>query len=130
MKTDRAENTIPLSSFYCLGTGLTLSALPHSQRSPLWIIALFLTLTAWKLYSPYQGNLKTKKFSLSKIFLFVLLSLSFAGIYSHFGTIVGRNAGVSLLVLLAGFKILEINHERDFYVTCFLGYFLIITNFL
>ncbi|RKZ67291.1 MAG: DUF3488 domain-containing protein, partial [Gammaproteobacteria bacterium] len=54
----------------------------------------------------------------------------FVGIYVHFGTIVGRSAGVSLLVLLAGFKVLEINHHRDFYVSCFLGYFLVVTNFL
>ena len=56
--------------------------------------------------------------------------ISVIGIYYHFGTLLGRKAGVSLLVLLAGFKIFEIKQARDFYVSCFLGYFLVVTTFL
>jgi len=124
------ENNTSLNSLYYLGAGLTLSALPHVQRIPGWIMVLFLVLTAWKLYSSSQAKLIENKSSISKIFLFILMVIGITGIYFHFGTIVGRNAGVSLLVLLAGFKITEINQERDFYVTCFLGYFLVVTTFL
>jgi len=123
-------NNIPSNSLYYLVGGLLMSVLPHSQRIPYWIMVLFLMLGAWKLYSPSQTNLEEKKFSLIKIFLFTLMMAGFAGVYFHFGTIIGRNAGVSLLVLLTGFKIVEINHQRDFYVSCFLGYFIIVTNFL
>lgn len=124
------ENNTSSNSLYYLGAGLTMSALPHMQRIPGWIIVLFLVLTTWKLYSPSQAILTEKKFSITRIFLFVLMVIGITGIYFHFGTIVGRSAGVSLLVLLAGFKIIEINQERDFYVTCFLGYFLVVTTFL
>ncbi|RKZ45458.1 MAG: hypothetical protein DRQ58_10435, partial [Gammaproteobacteria bacterium] len=93
-------------------------------------MALFLILCVWKIYAPSQTDLEAKKFSFIRIFLTVLMMSGFVGIYVHFGTIVGRSAGVSLLVLLAGFKVLEINHHRDFYVSCFLGYFLVVTNFL
>ena len=124
------ENNTSSNSLYYLGAGLTMSALPHMQRIPGWIIVLFLVLTTWKLYLPSQAILTEKKFSITRIFLFVLMVIGITGIYFHFGTIVGRNAGVSLLVLLAGFKIIEINQERDFYVTCFLGYFLVVTTFL
>jgi protein-glutamine gamma-glutamyltransferase len=130
MKHSLSENSIPLNSLYYLGGGLVLSTLPHSQRIPYWIMALFLMLCSWKLYSPSQTNLEKKNFSLIRIFLFILMMAGFAGVYFHFGTIIGRNAGVSLLVLLAGFKVIEINHQRDFYVSCFLGYFLVVTNFL
>ena len=91
---------------------------------------LFLALCAWKLYLSSQKHLKEKKYFVTKILVFILLVVGVTGIYQHFGTLLGRTAGVSLLVLLAGFKIFEINHERDFYVGCFLGYFLVITNFL
>ncbi len=124
------ENNTSLNSLYCLGAGLTMSVLPHVQRIPGWIIVLFLVLTIWKLYSSSQVNLTERKFSITRIFLFILMVIGIIGIYFHFGTIVGRNAGVSLLVLLAGFKIIETSQERDFYVTCFLGYFLVVTTFL
>ena len=130
MNHRRVENNIPFNSLYWLGGGLVLSALPHSQRIPFWIMPLFLVLCTWKLYMPSQTNFKEKNISIVKFCLFALMMIEVAGVYSHFGTIVGRNAGVSLLVLLAGFKILEINDERNFYVTCFLGYFLVVTNFL
>ncbi len=130
MKHSPLENNIPLHSLYFLTGGLIMSAIPHSQRIPYWILALFLVLCAWKIYAPSQTDLEAKKFSFIRIFLVVLMLSGFVGIYVHFGTIVGRSAGVSLLVLLAGFKVLEINHQRDFYVSCFLGYFLVVTNFL
>ena len=130
MKHSPLKNNIPLHSLYFLTGGLIMSALPHSQRIPYWIMALFLILCAWKIYAPSQTDLEAKKFSFIRIFLTVLMMSGFAGVYVHFGTIVGRNAGVSLLVLLSGFKVLEINHQRDFYVSCFLGYFLVVTNFL
>jgi len=130
MKHSPLENNIPLHSLYFLTGGLIMSALPHSQRIPYWILVLFLVLCAWKIYAPSQTDLEAKKFSLIRIFLTVLMMSRFAGIYVHFGTIVGRNARVSLLVLLSGIKVLEINHQRDFYVSWFLGYFLVVTNFL
>jgi protein-glutamine gamma-glutamyltransferase len=130
MNHRQIENNIPINSLYWLGGGLVLSALPHSQRIPLWIMPLFLVLCAWKLYAPAQTNFKGKYKLIAKLCLSTLMIIGVLGIYSHFGTIVGRSAGVSLLVMLAGFKTLEINHERDFYVACFLGYFLVVTNFL
>ena len=130
MKRSPLENNIPLHSLYFLTGGLIMSALPHSQRIPYWILALFLVLCVWKIYAPSQTDLEAKKFSFIRIFLIVLMMSGFVGVSVHFGTIVGRNAGVSLLVLLSGFKVLEINHQRDFYVSCFLGYFLVVTNFL
>jgi hypothetical protein len=52
------------------------------------------------------------------------------GVYGNYGTLVGRDAGIALLVVLSGFKVLECKGSRDFYIACFLGYFLIITNFI
>jgi len=124
------KDNIPINSLFWLGGGLVLATFPHSLRIPLWIMPLFLALCAWKLYLSSQKHLKEKKFSATKVLLFILLVVGVAGIYHHFGTLLGRKPGVSLLVLLAGFKIFEINHERDFYVSCFLGYFLVVTNFL
>lgn len=52
------------------------------------------------------------------------------GIWVSYRTIFGRDAGVALLVALSGLKLLEMTNPRDALLVCFLGYFLIITNFL
>ena len=130
MNPRQIKNNIPIHSLYWLGGGLVLSALPHSQRIPLWIMPLFLVLCICKLYAITQADVDRKYKFISRVGLSTLMIIGILGIYFNFGTIVGRDAGVALLVMLAGFKICEINQERDFYVACFLGYFLIITNFL
>ena len=45
-------------------------------------------------------------------------------------SLLGRSAGVALLVILAGMKLLESRSLRDAYAATFLSYFLVITNFL
>lgn len=116
--------------FYWLTGGLILSALPHVQRLPLWISVLFLLLCTTKVYCLKAAPIKKGSLLIIKVFLLLLMIAGVAGIHYHFGTIVGRNAGVTLLVLLSGFKIMEMANQRDFYVTCFLGYFMVVTNFL
>ena len=52
------------------------------------------------------------------------------GVHAAYGTLLGRSAGVALLVILGGMKLIETRRLRDALVVCFLGYFLVITNFL
>ena len=126
----QAMDKLQNNSLYWLVGGLILSALPHGLRIPLWIMPLLLVLCTWKLYLFYKRPYKEKKLSVINILVFMILIISIVGIFHQFGTLFGRSAGVSLLVLMTGFKIFEIKHERDFYVSCFLGYFLVVTNFL
>jgi transglutaminase-like putative cysteine protease len=63
--------------------------------------------------------------------LLLLLALAaFAGIYLSYVRLFGRDSGVALLVLLVGFKLMETQSMRDATLALFLGYFLVITNFL
>ena len=105
MNHKQVKDNIPINSLFWLGGGLVLATLPHSLRIPFWIMPLFLALCVWKLYLSSQKHLKEKKFSATKTLIFILLVVGVAGIYHHFGTLLGRKAGVSLLVLLAGFFI-------------------------
>ena len=59
-----------------------------------------------------------------------LVVLAAAAVGAEFGTVLGRDAGVALLVLLASFKLLELHDRRDVMLLGFLGYFLVVTNFL
>jgi transglutaminase-like putative cysteine protease len=42
----------------------------------------------------------------------------------------GLEPGVAILILACGLKLLEAKAARDYYVLCFLGYFVTVTNFL
>jgi transglutaminase-like putative cysteine protease len=104
--------------------GAALTLLPHFGHLPLWISAgasaLLLVragLTLWNKPAPPRWVL-------------ILLSILAAfGIYRSFGTLVGRDAGVASLVLLAGFKLLEMRARRDLFVVVFLCFFLLLTQF-
>jgi len=113
-----------------LALGVALASLPHWQRLPLWIPISQISLLATRLYIPYQfPALWSQQKITIDIFRVIIMFAGVAGVYSSFGSLTGRNVGVALLVLLAGFKIFESKDTRDFYIGTYLGYFLIITNF-
>lgn len=58
------------------------------------------------------------------LFLLTLAGLAFLATFLHYGTINGLRAGGTLLICLAGLKLLETRHERD------LGTILLLTLFL
>ncbi len=110
--------------------GLLLVIAPHALRMPLWVSGVFLLLLCWRLLAdqrhwplPARGHrrLQAVKHGLA-IGIFVGIYLSFRG---H----IGRDAGLALLIVLMGLKLLELKTPRDYYVVVFLGYFLAITNF-
>ena len=129
MRTETGKS-VDRISFYWLAAGITLAILPHGLRMPMWILPLTLALILWRLGAalkdwPLPGG---KYYSLRLLQLFIMISAGI-GVYISFHTLVGREAGSALLVLLAGFKILETKHERDIYIATFLGFFVIVTNF-
>ena len=63
------------------------------------------------------------------LLIFVVLGAT-AGVYFNYRTIFGRDAGVALLVVMLALKLLETRVLRDGMLLIFLGYFLVITNFL
>ena len=113
-----------------LALGILLAGVPHWPRLPLWLPLIHAALLAARLYLPYRHA----RFWRARQGLIGLLRLSLAaggaaGIYAAYGALTGRDAGIALLVLLAGLKLFESRTGRDFYVAVCLGYFLVITNF-
>ena len=104
---------------------LAMVAAPHAERLPLWVSISAAALGLWRLYIA-QRSLRL----LSKWLLLPMLGAATAGIYFSYGAIFGRDAGVALLVFLIALKLMEMRSLRDAMVELFLGYFLVITNFL
>ena len=110
---------------------LMLAVVPHALRLPFWMPMLFYGLAAWRLYMDTQVNSRIGRRSLAfrygrQIVMIVIV----VGVMNSYGTLVGRDAGVALLVLLAGMKLLELKSERDYYIASFICMFLVLTNFL
>ena len=112
-----------------LGLGLVIA--PHTGRMPLWIPVWFAVIALGRLLEHVQGSQAISHWlrRLSSVRHVLTLGLVVA-VYLSFGTLMGRDAGVPLLVVLLGLKLLEIRSRRDHFVLVFIGYFLVITNFL
>jgi protein-glutamine gamma-glutamyltransferase len=109
---------------------LSFAVIPHALRIPFWMPILFFSLTLWRLYQERRWRSSTKKASLSARFgrQFIILVIV-VGVFNSYGTLVGRDAGVALLVLLAGLKLVELQNQRDYYIGIFIAMFLVLTNF-
>jgi protein-glutamine gamma-glutamyltransferase len=108
--------------------GLLLSILmviaPHAEHLPLWVSSLCAGLLLWRGYLVYSGKSLPKRWQ-----LMLVTFAGTAGIIFNFHTLFGREAGVTLLMLLATLKLMELRNARDAMVLVYLACFIIITNF-
>ena len=114
----------PLHHMAWLLGGLALSAAPHATRLAWWISIGASTIFLWRLFISWRHKPLPPRW--------LLLGIAIAGaigVFLTFRTIFGRDAGVSLLVLLLSMKLLEMRSPRDVSVLVFLAYFLALTNF-
>ncbi|MBL0920156.1 MAG: DUF3488 domain-containing transglutaminase family protein [Hydrogenophaga sp.] len=58
-----------------------------------------------------------------------LLVVALVGTWLSHGTLLGQNAGVTLVVVLLALKTLELRARRDAFVVFFLGFFALLTHF-
>ena len=98
--------------------------LPQAARLPLWCSAGAGAVLLWRGWlalnaSPLPG----------KAWLILLLALTIAATYMTHSTLFGRDAGVTLLVVLLTLKTLELRARRDAFVIFFLGFFCMLSNF-
>ena len=104
----------------CLGVSL-----PHLLHLPLWCSAAVGSLLAWRLWITAGGR------RLPGRWLMVgLLMVAAAACWWPQKTLLGREPGVMLLVLLMALKTLELRARRDAIVVFFLGFFLVLAQFL
>lgn len=116
---------ISTPTLFWLFAAIMLVVMPHATRLPLLVTALFLTFLSWRYLIAVYGWQP-----ISRILRFVLAALAVAVVYLGHGSILGRDAGVSLLVAMLGVKFLEMYNQRDMYISIVIAYFLIITHFL
>ena len=112
------------SLIYSLTLCILLVIAPHANHLPMWVNALCAMLLMWRAYLTYSGNPLPKKWLLLLITLMGVIAIA-----AGFHTLFGREVGVTLLMLLAALKLLELRSPRDAMGVIYLSCFIIITNF-
>jgi transglutaminase-like putative cysteine protease len=108
-----------------LALSLALVTAPHVEHAPWWTSVFALCLLGWRATMTLYGLRMPARWLPVALAVFGM-----AGIWLEYRTLFGRDAGIALLVLFAGLKLIEMRSHRDATVVVFLCYFLIITNFL
>jgi transglutaminase-like putative cysteine protease len=104
---------------------LSLCILPHVGRLPLWCTVGTACAIAWRARLAWLDAPLPPRWV-----LMVALALSIGLTLMTHQSLLGRQAGVTLVTLLAALKTLELRARRDAFVITSLGFFLILTQFL
>ncbi|MDO8249367.1 MAG: DUF3488 and transglutaminase-like domain-containing protein [Rhodoferax sp.] len=98
--------------------------LPQVGKLPLWCSGLAAGVLLWR------GWLAVTVQPLpSRWWRLALLLLTVGATWFTHKTLLGRDAGVTLVVVLLALKTLELRARRDAFVVFFLGFFTMLTNF-
>jgi transglutaminase-like putative cysteine protease len=115
---------LPTPLIYSLTLSILLVIAPHAEHLPPWVSILCVALLAWRGYLAYRGAPLPPRWLLM---LITLVCVALIGKSYH--TLFGREVGVTLLMLLATLKLLELRGARDAMTLIYLSCFIIITNF-
>jgi transglutaminase-like putative cysteine protease len=98
---------------------------PHAAHLPPWCLGLAAVVIVWRALVAVRNAALP-----GRVLLFSVLALAIGlTLWTH-RTVLGRDAGVTLLVVLMALKTLELRARRDALVVFFLGFFIVLTNFL
>jgi len=101
------------------------TVLPHLAHLPAWCMALTALMLFWRAQLALSNAPLPSRWSVAGVLL-VAVALT---LWTE-RTLLGKEAGVTLLVVLMALKTLELRARRDAMVVFFLGFFLVLTNFL
>ncbi|MBL8278056.1 MAG: DUF3488 domain-containing transglutaminase family protein [Pelomonas sp.] len=110
---------------YFLLAVITAVIAPHADHLPIWSSGLTALMLVWR------AQIAARQAALpSRWWLGAVIAL-YAGLtWLTYRTLIGREAGITLLVMLMALKTLELRARRDAFVVFFLGFFLVLTQFL
>ncbi len=98
--------------------------LPLTGQLPVWSSTLAAVVIGWRGWRAWQGLPLP-----GTVWRIALLALAVAATLLSFKTLLGRDAGVTLVAMLLALKTLELRARRDAFVVFFLSFFLMLTNF-
>jgi len=98
--------------------------LPHADHVMWWVNASCALLLTWRGWLTLSGRRLPHAMLLLPVAILMM-----ACVFLTHRTFFGREAGVTMLVLLLTCKLLEMHAKRDLFVVIFLGFFILLTSF-
>ncbi len=111
-------------TLFLLGV-IAWTVLPHVAHLPAWCTALTAVVLLWRAALAVGGGALPGRWLLVAV-LAVAAGLTFMS----YSTLLGKEPGVTMAVVLMALKTLELRARRDAFVVFFLGFFLVLTHFL
>jgi protein-glutamine gamma-glutamyltransferase len=121
----RPNQLIPRNALVWMILSLFTLVGPHITRIPVWVLAVYVVAAVWRI-QVYQGRWSFPGRGVKGL----LIVCSFVGIYFSFGSLLGLEPTVALLLTAFALKLIELVERKDAYVLLFLGYFICVTEFL
>ncbi len=121
----RAEQQVPRNALVWMIVSVFTLAAPHLGRIPPWVVIVYIVAAVWRIMV-YRGIWSFP----GRLLKLVLIVGAGAGTYASFGTLIGLEPTVALLLTAFAFKLIELASRKDAYVLLFLGYFICLTAFL
>ena len=91
-----------------LVASFVMVAVPHAERMAWWLTLLIGLIVAWRLYVA-----RTRLPLPGKTVVLSVVGTATVSVYLHYGTLLGRDAAVALLVVMLALKLLEVKTVRD-----------------
>jgi transglutaminase-like putative cysteine protease len=98
---------------------------PHASRLPLWCSAGAALALLWRAQLAWRNAPLPSRWWLA---LWLLCAVALTRL--QYASLLGRESGIALVVILTALKSLELRARRDALVCMYLGFFLIFTQFL
>ncbi|MCP5190531.1 MAG: DUF3488 domain-containing transglutaminase family protein [Pseudomonadales bacterium] len=121
----KPDQQVPRNALVWIIISLFTLVAPHAERLPLWVLAVYLFAAGWRIMV-YQGRWSFP----GRLVKTALIVASCSGIYLSYGSLLGLEPTVALLLTAFALKLIELHRRKDAYVLLFLGYFICITEFL
>ncbi len=106
-------------------TVLLLVLAPHFVQLPWWESVAIVAVGVWRWQASRNGWRLP-----GRVIKILMIAVVLVMILAQFGSIVGRDAGIALLVAMLALKLVELRQRRDLLVLLYIAYFVLATHFL
>ena len=110
-------------TLFLLGV-IAMVVLPQVGHLPVWCSSLVTVVLIWRGLLAWQSKPLP-----SHWWLALILVVAISATWATHRTLLGRDAGVTMIVILLALKTLELRAQRDAFVVFFLGFFCMLSNF-